>query len=463
MHKKINPYRHSLSVLAVLTLAVSLVAPWSNSAMASTVTVSVGLNFSNHPADILKDAPVGSHHTYRNVLTGVDAKVTIVQLVNSRSNLTDELDDATSTSSEDVWIRSQLTPASSTPAGEYAIMGFQVDFLSAADNSVPVTLTGLKLNAYDIDNLQYIEATNVRDYQRVTDTIVRTVQNLGGGVIRFLSDNIDATSGSRSGSQVHSFGEARVQINFVDTNTVTLRMASRSGYAVQDFDFSTGVNWIDAAGNTLSAPTTLVEPPAAPPASSSGSSASAPQKQHVSTLNPTPAPGETVAMFGAYFGGITEAFVGGVKVDIVSKADNTVSIRMPRGLTGALDVELKSPLGTLLLPKHFTIGKLPAAGTRKATVIVGGFDHNSRKLTARMKARIDRWLDRNSDLSTLTCTGFTSLPRRTTDVELSTNRGITACDYAKTQRPEVTTSVSQGVEDPRPGSNVRRVRLVLTP
>lgn len=168
-------------------------------------------------------------------------------------------------------------------------------------------------------------------------------------------------------------------------------------------------------------------------------------------------------MFGAYFGGITEAFVGGVKVDIVSKADNTVSVRMPRGLTGALDVELKSPLGTLLLPKHFTLGKLPAAGTRKATIIVGGFDHNSRKLTARMKARIDRWLDRNSDLATLTCTGFTSLPRRTTDVELSTNRGITACDYAKSQRPEVTTSVSQGIEDPRPGSNVRRVRLVLTP
>ena len=168
-------------------------------------------------------------------------------------------------------------------------------------------------------------------------------------------------------------------------------------------------------------------------------------------------------MFGSYFGGVTEVYVGGVKVEILSKTENRVNIRMPRGLTGALDVELKSPLGSLLLPKHFTIGKLPAAGTRKATIIVGGFDHNSRKLTARMKARIDRWLDRNSDLSTLTCTGFTSLPRRTTDVELSTNRGTTACAYAKSQRPEVTSSVSQGVEDPRPGSNVRRVRLVLTP
>jgi hypothetical protein len=337
-------------------------------------------------------------------------------------------------------------------------MGFTIDFLSAADNSVPVTITGLKLNAYDIDNLQYIEATNVGSYQRTDDTIVRTVQNLGSGVIRFLSDNKDADD---DGSEdFHSYGEARVQINFVDLSTLSLRMASPSGYAVQDFDFSAGVTWRTNAG-PIPEPTTLVEPPAAPSASSG--STPAPQKQHVSTLNTTPAPGQEVAMFGSYFGGVTEVYVGGVKVEILSKTENRVNIRMPRGLTGALDVELKSPLGSLLLPKHFTIGKLPAAGTRKATIIVGGFDHNSRKLTARMKARIDRWLDRNSDLSTLTCTGFTSLPRRTTDVELSTNRGTTACAYAKSQRPEVTSSVSQGVEDPRPGSNVRRVRLVLTP
>ena len=167
-------------------------------------------------------------------------------------------------------------------------------------------------------------------------------------------------------------------------------------------------------------------------------------------------------MFGAYFGGITEAFVGGVKVDILSVSENRIDIRMPRGLSGELDVELKSPLGTLILPKHFTIGKVAAAGTRKATLIVGGFAHNSRKLTSRMQARIDRWLERNSDIGTLTCTGFTSLPRRTTDVALSTNRGITACNFSKRERPELETAVNQGIEDPRPGSNVRRVRLVLT-
>jgi hypothetical protein len=73
------------------------------------------------------------------------------------------------------------------------------------------------------------------------------------------------------------------------------------------------------------------------------------------------------------------------------------------------------------------------------------------------------WLAKHPELTTITCTSFTSLPRRTTDVELSTDRGIAACDLALKCRSELDTSVSQGIEDPRPGSNVRRVRLVLTP
>jgi hypothetical protein len=105
----------------------------------------------------------------------------------------------------------------------------------------------------------------------------------------------------------------------------------------------------------------------------------------------------------------------------------------------------------------------PSIGTTKATLVVGGFAHNSRKLTPKMKNRIERWLDRHSHLGTLACTGFTSLPRRSADVTLSTKRGITACRFSKTQRVELQTSVSPGIQDPRPGSNVRRVRLVLTP
>jgi hypothetical protein len=455
MHKADNSFKTSISIIVALLMAITLITPLAMPAKASSVDASsTTVSFSNQ-FDVLENAPEGSSHTYRGVLPNVDAIVTVIELTN-HNGITDKIDSEDWTGAEDQWIRGRFD--SPQVAGQYSVTGFTIDFVASGDNSRPVVVENMRLNAYDIDNRQRIEVSNVSTYQLTTGTIVNKVENLGDNTLRFTSDDVEG-SNTPTSPQVHSNGEARVQINFLPTSRLTIRMGGLDGGS-QDFDFSTtGEVWKNSLGATISAPT-AVTPPA--PASS-GSSAPAPQKQHVSTLNTTPAPGQVVAMFGSYFGGVTEVYVGGVKVEILSKTENRVNIRMPLGLTGALDVELKSPLGSLLLPKHFTIGKLPAAGTRKATIIVGGFDHNSRKLTARMKARIDRWLDRNSDLSTLTCTGFTSLPRRTTDVELSTNRGTTACAYAKSQRPEVTSSVSQGVEDPRPGSNVRRVRLVLTP
>ena len=171
---------------------------------------------------------------------------------------------------------------------------------------------------------------------------------------------------------------------------------------------------------------------------------------------------EIITIFGANLNTVTAVYIGGIKVKIFSQSGNRLQVKAPKGLSGAVDLELKSALNDVLIRAKIKYGEV-AASERKAVLIVGGFDHNSRKLTKKMKAKISRWLDRNSDLSTLTCTGFTSLPRRTKDVTLSTNRGITACNFSKRERSELETSVSQGIEDPRPGSNVRRVRLVLTP
>ena len=171
---------------------------------------------------------------------------------------------------------------------------------------------------------------------------------------------------------------------------------------------------------------------------------------------------EIITIFGANLHTVNAIYIGGVRVPIFTQSGNRLQFKAPAGLTGLVDLELKSALNDVLLAKELNFGSV-VAGTRTATLIVGGFDHNSRKLTKKMKAKINKWLDKNSDLSTLTCTGFTSLPRRTTDVELSSNRGITACNFSLKQRSELDTSISQGIEDPRPGSNVRRVRLVLTP
>lgn len=195
---------------------------------------------------------------------------------------------------------------------------------------------------------------------------------------------------------------------------------------------------------------------------SSGGSSSFQQLTHVASLPAAPRTNTArVSLFGTHFDTVTEVYVGGKKVEMLGQSANELRVRLPGGLTGFVDVEIRSTIGNLKLVRHFNFrGK---SSSNRAELIVGGFEQNSRVLTPRMRAEIERWLAKHSNLKTITCTGFTSLPRRTTDVALSTNRGATSCNFAKRERPELITAVKPGIEDPRPGSNIRRVRLVLTP
>ena len=444
----------TISMLLALLMALSSITALGVAANATTVDASVGLDFGGAVAsgeDILENSPVGASYTYSDVVSGVDAIVTIIELTNHRNNLSAKVDDYSSTDPNS-WIRSDIIRQSRTASGEYTVLGFRINFVSSADNSVPVVLDGLRVNAYDVDRRQFIEVSSVESYQLTENTIINKVINLGDRNIRFVSDNVRADDPAMSG--VHSRGEARVQINFAATSELEIRMGVLANGS-QDLDFSTtGDQWADSTGDIPAPAETnaTVETPV-----------ETDELSFESTEDLTPEPGDIVELVGENFDEVTEVFVGGIEAEIVSRTEDSIEIKMPTGLTGPLDVELKSPSDTLLLANHITIGTLPDFGARKAIKIVGGFGHNSQKLTNRMKARIDRWLAKNSDLSTLTCTGFTSLPRRTTDVELSTKRGIIACAFAKTQREGLKTAVSQGIEDPRPGSNVRRVRLVLTP
>lgn len=192
---------------------------------------------------------------------------------------------------------------------------------------------------------------------------------------------------------------------------------------------------------------------------------SRPQVMSVIEVNPTKikVAKEIITITGTNLNTVTAVYIGGVRVPIISQSGSKLQVKAPKGLSGLVDLELKSSLNNVLLSQKLNFGGTAADGTRKATLVVGGFALNSRQLTPKMKARISRWLNRNSDLSTLTCTGFTSLPRTIADVKLSTKRGKSACNFSKRQRLELDTSVSQGIQDPRPGLKVRRVKLVLTP
>jgi hypothetical protein len=336
-----------------------------------------------------------------------------------------------------------------------AFTTIRISFEKVSD-SAPVQFSSLSLNVYDLDNTQYVIFQNILNYQLTSDTNVASVTR-NGTSWRFDSKDI-TTSGN------DSYTKGRVQVNYENVSevVVTLGLPVGEDSAGFDLDFSDGSQRAGEAWTPMSGPA----PRSNELGTSSGGSGGVitPAVSLVSPLAPASVPGSrNVSLFGTNFDKVTEVYVGGKKLKIRKQSATQIDIRLPKGLSGLVDLELKSTLNNVLSPKHFNYGGVAGTATRKAELIVGGFAHNSRVLTARMQARIDRWLDKNSDLSTLTCTGFTSLPRRTTDVALSTNRGITACNFSKRQRSELETSVSQGVEDPRPGSNVRRVRLVLTP
>ena len=468
MHKKNNVFKKWLAGVAMFGLVAAgavFIAPAAN---AITRDASGGLEF-NNDGDILDGDPAGTvYDRYSNVMTGTDAIVTVVSMENHKLSGGVQVTDSSGfdnyeEDSTDSWINAEIDPeidrdleADPPQPGVRARVTFRIDFVDSGTTN-PVTLTNLRLHAYDIDNEQGLELNNVAEYRLTSDSIL-TASSLGGGSFYFLSENISGDTDpdlERIPPEVHSYGESRVQVNFLPTSSITLTLTALAGGS-QALDFRpTGENWANASG----AP---IDPPAPTPATPPGP---APQVVAAIDVNPTnvTVDNEIITILGANLNTVTNVFIGGVSVPIFTQTGNRLQVRAPKGLSGPVDLELKSSLNDVLLAKKLNFGSTAAAGTRKATLIVGGFAHNSRKLTARMQSRIDRWLERNSDLGTLTCTGFTSLPRRTTDVTLSTNRGLTACKFSKTERPELETSVSQGIEDPRPGLNVRRVRLVLTP
>jgi hypothetical protein len=171
---------------------------------------------------------------------------------------------------------------------------------------------------------------------------------------------------------------------------------------------------------------------------------------------------EIITILGANLNSVTEVYIGGIKVPIFSQSGNRLQFRAPLGLSGLVDLELKSSLNDVLMTKKLNFGAVSASSAEKKTLVLRGFAPNSSKLTAVMKRKVDRWLTINSDLGTLSCSGFASLPRVTGDIRVATKRGEAVCNFAKRQGLVAETKVSKGVLDSRAGSEIRRVRLVLT-
>jgi hypothetical protein len=351
----------------------------------------------------------------------------------------------------DGFLRAEIQREDDTKVSSAAI---KISFESS--QGVARTFTSLRLNSYDVDNDQFIEASGVDIGDITVGTNILSVTETGSRkfLIRAKSTNtsvVGSGNASFSDPASTSYSAGKVSIMYSNISQLAVSFGLPAGDTSASFEFDLGDRVAAAVGGSA-------------PASTSPNPPSTPQVVALD-VNPTKitVASEIVTVLGANLNMVESVWIGGVNVPIKTVSMNRLQVRAPSGLSGLVDLELKSSLNNVLMTKKLSFGGTTAAGTRQETLIVGGFAHNSRVLTPRMQARIDRWLAKHSDLSTLTCTGFTSLPRRTSDVALSTNRGKTACAYSEGKRAGIESSVSQGIEDPRPGSNVRRVRLVLTP
>jgi predicted outer membrane repeat protein len=171
-------------------------------------------------------------------------------------------------------------------------------------------------------------------------------------------------------------------------------------------------------------------------------------------------PGSEVKVTGANLNLIREVYVSGAKVKIKKKSPTSLVFTAPGGLTGLVDVRFVSAASQYNAFRALDFGSSAVSGT-KARTVVGGFAANSTRLSMKMKREIRAFLKTNSELSSVTCMGFTSEPATALDTALSKARGQVTCNYINKLNPDLKVKVVQGRHTELPGSKIRRVRITM--
>lgn len=383
----------------------------------------------------------------------IDAKVTVTGLTNAELNgsLVQELDELDEFESDptdpsdptDNFLR--LSVREELPG--YAIAELKVEFF-AAGSATPASFASIALNAYDVDNSQYVELDGFTDYQLTSDSIIG-VTDVGPGKKKFLSaDSGTTSSGGYGSATATSYTKGRVKVNYSNVSVINLTAAADGGSF--EFDFGPGVAW-GLTGSTPPAPRT--EEPRT----------SAPTGPVVIDVNPTQItmPNEIVTIFGARLDCATDVVIGGLPAKIIASSSNRISAVSPNGLVGPVDLVIVCPSDTLTMTDKLNY-ELEDSSSYEAQKIVGGFAANSTIITKVMKKKIRTFMNLHPTLKTVTCKGFTSLPVTAWDLRLSKNRGVQTCDYIKAKYPEVSVNVLEGSHTESPGLQIRRVRIGLS-
>lgn len=211
------------------------------------------LDFSTGAGSVYNVA-VGDSYRFTNVVTvagtTIDAVVEVVETVNSFGEDDNydqvpmevyqlDLDDGDDTDPFlATFLNEEYFPDTDEWSYDETRVSYRISFIDQVTDD-PVVLDNLALNVYDIDELQFFEASGVREYAVALTTILAVIPN--GTSVRF-EEFADVSTG-RDAPERSAYTLGRAEVVFLPTSSVELTFGDRDGGGLYEFDFSSGVSW----------------------------------------------------------------------------------------------------------------------------------------------------------------------------------------------------------------------------
>ena len=174
--------------------------------------------------------------------------------------------------------------------------------------------------------------------------------------------------------------------------------------------------------------------------------------------------GATITVTGTNLSNVTSVKVNGVEAEVISRADNSITFRVPAssGKSGLVDLVVTNSKGSAVSNSALNYVNAPSATYPTKTLKVSPFSPSAKTLTLAQKAAIKKFVISSNDYTRLKCVGdVTGLSKSATQSSLALLRAKAACAYAKSIKPKLVTS-SSGGQSKFSGAIVRLVNLTLT-
>lgn len=292
----------------------------------------------------LIEAPMalGQSLTYRGVVTVdgfvVDTVITVIAIENLLNDEAEYTDENNTDPVLDGALDSDGNASPTTPGQvRYRMAFYHGSTYTAPGTGVPVTLLGLKVHVYDVDNRQFAEFSGFAGYQLATNTIL-TVTAGNSGRTRFAETN--NTSTSRGSGTAYTRGRVTVRFDAVASFEYAYGVITAGDGASYSVDLSAdGQPWTDNVGGAVAPevanPTLTLSSVELPSGPTTG--------------------GQTVTLRGAGFVSGTTARFGTVPcTNVVVVSATELTCRVPAG-TGTVAVTVTNPDSSVAaLPSAYT-------------------------------------------------------------------------------------------------------------